>query len=301
MPPFRPSLATFSKQKSSWIARQHRDPYVKKRSSDPVHYRSRSAFKLLEIDQYYDHFLTKPDVNAVVDLGAAPGGWSQVVAAKFGYTLEKTSKVTQKPLVFAYGDKLDGLQEKWGTWSSARRPAVAEEAKDTFDPLNIDDVPLDSRPSGKGKGTIIAVDLLRIQPVPGVEFMQADFLAPQTTETIQVLLKLNGNSDGLVDIVLSDMATNASGNDTRDIESSLEICDAVFEFAKKNLRSAESIGRRKGGVLLMKHFMHPLLQQFRKEKLAPNFHEVRFVKPPSSRTESREGFFLCRGWKGNNQ
>ncbi|KAF8193731.1 hypothetical protein BJ912DRAFT_1141726 [Pholiota molesta] len=57
-----------------------RDPYVKKRLSDPAAYRARSAFKLLEINENWDHFLDAPDVGAVVDLGAAPGGWCQVVA-----------------------------------------------------------------------------------------------------------------------------------------------------------------------------------------------------------------------------
>ncbi|KAM6499263.1 ribosomal RNA large subunit methyltransferase J [Amanita muscaria] len=246
----RPSLRLSKHKTSPWIARQNRDPYVKKRTSHPEHYRSRSAFKLLEIDDQYGHFLTKPDVNAVVDLGAAPGGWNTV----------------------------------------------------TFDPLNIDNVPLDAGGSSNGKGTVIAVDLLRMQPIPGVEFLQADFLAPTTMEMLRALLmKRDGNSDGLVDVVLSDMAANASGNDTRDVESSLEICSAVFEFAEQHLRTAESTGRTKGGVLLMKHFMHPTLQQFRKEKLEPSFNEVRFVKPPSSRTESREGFLLCRGYKGSHR
>ncbi|KAF8344447.1 ribosomal RNA large subunit methyltransferase J [Amanita rubescens] len=234
---FRPSLVALSKKKSSqWIVRQTKDPYVKKRASDPNQYRSRSAFKLLEINDLHGDFLTKPDVKAVVDLGAAPGGWSQVVAAKFGYYY--------------------------------------------------------SQRGNKGKGTIIAVDLLRMLPIPGVEFLQADFLSPQAAEQIQTF------SDGLVDVVLSDMAANLSGNDTRDIESSLQICNAVFEFAKRNLRTAESTGTKLGGVLLMKYFMDPSLQQFSKAQLEPGFHDVKYVKPPSSRASSREGFFLCRGWKG---
>ncbi|KAM6499315.1 ribosomal RNA large subunit methyltransferase J [Amanita muscaria] len=184
---------------SPWIARQNRDPYVKKRTSHPEHYRSRSAFKLLEIDDQYGRFLTKPDVNAVVDLGAAPGGWSQVE-----------------------------WLPSWGRDT------------DTFDPLNIDNVPLDAGGSSNGKGTVISVDLLRMQPIPG------------TTGTLRALLmKRDGNSNGLVDVVLSDMAANA-----------------------------------------MKHFTHPTLQQFRKEKSEPSSNEVRFVKPPSSRTESREGSFV---------
>ncbi|KIL61718.1 hypothetical protein M378DRAFT_129533 [Amanita muscaria Koide BX008] len=278
----RPSLRLSKQKTSPWIARQNRDPYVKKRTSGPANYRSRSAFKLLEIDDQYGRFLTKPDVNAVVDLGAAPGGWSQVVAAKLGYVDDHMPISADS-------------REKPNMRKSAGRDTV------TFDPLNIDNVPLDAGGSSNGKGTVIAVDLLRMQPIPGVEFLQADFLAPTTMEMLRALLmKRDGSSDGLVDVVLSDMAANASGNDTRDVESSLEICSAVFEFAERHLRTAESIGRTKGGVLLMKHFTHPTLQQFRKEKLEPIFNEVRFVKPPSSRTESREGFFLCRGYKGSH-
>ena len=236
---FRPSLVAFSRQKpSAWITRQNKDPYVKQRASDPARYRSRSAFKLLEIDELYNHFLTKADVKAVVDLGAAPGGWSQVVAAKLGYSDTKSQKQRNQ----SKGKR----PREWGMWSSDKKPE-----EDTFDPLNIEDemVSLDGG-TIKRNGIIIAVDLLRMQHIPGVEFVQGDFLASQTVGAIQTLLKLSGSSDGLVDIVLSDMAANLSGNDTRDIESSLEICNAVFEFAKRNLRTAESTGRRNAGVLV---------------------------------------------------
>lgn len=236
---FRPSLVAFSRQRpSAWITRQNKDPYVKQRASDPARYRSRSAFKLLEIDELYNHFLTKADVKAVVDLGAAPGGWSQVVAAKLGYSDTKSQKQRNQ----SKGKR----PREWGMWSSDKKPE-----EDTFDPLNIEDemVSLDGG-TIKRNGIIIAVDLLRMQHIPGVEFVQGDFLASQTVGAIQTLLKLSGSSDGLVDIVLSDMAANLSGNDTRDIESSLEICNAVFEFAKRNLRTAESTGRRNAGVLV---------------------------------------------------
>jgi 23S rRNA (uridine2552-2'-O)-methyltransferase len=239
---FRPSLVVLARQKpSAWVARQNKDPYVKKRSSDPARYRSRSAFKLLEIDELYNHFLTKPDVKAVVDLGAAPGGWSQVVAAKLGYSDVKSQKQQSR--------KKGQRPSEWSMWSSGKEPQ--EPVEDKFDPLNIEDemVSLDGG-TIKRSGVIIGVDLLRMQHIPGVEFVQGDFLAPQTVDTIQALLKLSGTADGLVDIVLSDMAANLSGNDTRDIEASLEICNAVFEFAKRNLRTAGSIGRRNAGVLV---------------------------------------------------
>ena len=76
------SLSPSSKQ---WLARHFDDPYVRQRLSHPAQYRSRSAFKLLEIDDRHRRFLRATDVRAVVDLGAAPGGWSQVVAGFMGW------------------------------------------------------------------------------------------------------------------------------------------------------------------------------------------------------------------------
>lgn len=215
---FRASRICLSKSSKQWISRQNRDPYVKKRQSDPFTYRSRSAYKLIEIDDAWESFLSKRDVRAVVDLGAAPGGWSQVVARKLGYQAPERGKP----------------------------PPLA-----AFDPLNIDDVfgerdseaalPVD------GRGTIIAVDLLRMEPIHGVHSIVGDFLDPQTSVRLRNLL---GGHEAKVDIILSDMAANASGNETADIQSSLRICEAVLQFAKEHLRSAESTGRKKGGVIL---------------------------------------------------
>ncbi|KAG5650702.1 hypothetical protein H0H81_011322 [Sphagnurus paluster] len=255
---FRPTSTLFSKSKSSsstaWLARQFRDPYVKQRLSDPRSYRSRSAFKLLEIDNQWDGFLSKSDVRAVVDLGAAPGGWSQVVAAKLGWDETSPPQQETQPLVGAYGANTPELLEEHGTWSAPKRKASPKprrgqkEHLESFDPLNIDDV--DAGAAGIGRGTVVALDLLRMQPINGVHCLQADFLSPEAETLIHGLLSVKGNPEGKVDIILSDMAANASGNDTRDTESSLEICEAVFAFARQHLRSAEDIGRRRGGVLL---------------------------------------------------
>ena len=146
-------------------------------------------------------FLDRRDVRAVVDLGAAPGGWSQVVAEKFGWRRE--------------GD---------------------EEGVGVF----------------RARGTVVAVDLLPVEPISGVRVVCGDFLLGSTTERIRRLLLRDDddNPDGKADVILSDMAANVSGNGVCDIESSLEICEAVVEFAKVNLRSADEIGRRMGGVLL---------------------------------------------------
>ncbi|KAF8888988.1 ribosomal RNA methyltransferase FtsJ domain-containing protein [Infundibulicybe gibba] len=236
---FRPTITCLSKAKSPWIARQSQDPYIKKRLHDPASYRSRSAFKLLEIDAQWDIF--KPNVNTVVDLGAAPGGWSQV----------------------------------------------------SFDPLNIDQPTLAE--ATIGRGTIVAVDLLRMEHIPGVHRIQADFLSPEADSAIHALLSSKGNLEGKVDVILSDMAANTSGNHTRDIETSLEICEAVFEFTQRNIRLAEDVGTKEA---VLKHFTHPLLQKFREERLVPNFYNVKYIKPDSSRAASREAYFLCQGWKG---
>ncbi|KAJ7119495.1 ribosomal RNA methyltransferase FtsJ domain-containing protein [Mycena epipterygia] len=302
--PFRPtSLASAQKPSSSvWLSRQARDPYVKLRSSPDASaslaatsYRSRSAFKLLEIEEKW-RFLDQPDVQVVLDLGAAPGGWSQVVAQKLGWDrpptpLGKARRLHASEPKMAYPKTGDG----WSTPSSSRQPPTPsdEAAADSFDPLNISDLAATT-----GRGTIISVDLLRMSPIAGVQFIEADFLASDTEALIRSIIARKKGPDGKADVILCDMASNSTGNSFHDIEESLTICTSVFEFSKQHLRSAESIKREMGGVLLIKHFVHPLTHMFRKEHLLPNFNDVRFVKPNASRTESKEGYFLCRGWKG---
>ncbi|KAG6916837.1 hypothetical protein DXG01_005136 [Tephrocybe rancida] len=280
-----PTLAVLSKQSASstaWLARQYRDPYIKQRLTDPRAYRSRSAFKLLEIDSQWDFFLSKPDVNAIVDLGAAPGGWSQVVAAKLGWDpgpLQVPKYKVPRP-----------------TYDPATRWSGEIQS---YDPLNIDNEPIDS--DVQGRGTIVAVDLLRMQPIHGVHSIQADFLSPEADLLINGLLSVKGNPEGKVDIVLSDMAANMSGNHQADTERSHEICLAVMKFAIRHLRTCDEIGRRRGGVLLLKHFQDPLLNKFRLRRLTPYFNEVNIVKPKASRPDSRETYFICMGWKGIEQ
>ncbi|KAF6749159.1 ribosomal RNA large subunit methyltransferase J [Ephemerocybe angulata] len=285
--PFRATRTCLGKASSNqWLSRQFRDPYVKKRLADPATYRSRSAFKLLEIESSWDNFLTKKDVRAVVDLGAAPGGWSQVVAGKLGFRPDG--------IIPPRGDS----KARYEQWSTA--PVQPSGTKNSsFDPLNIDDVisAEQNQRRSQGRGTIIAVDLLRMEPIHGVHSLVGNFLEPETSVLIRGLLEANGCPDGKVDVILSDMAANATGNEDADVQSSLRICEAVLEFAKKHLRSAQSIGRTKGGVLLMKYFAHPELDKFRREKLQPNFQLVKNLKPTSSRAESSETYFMCQGWK----
>lgn len=321
--PFRPSLPSLvSKAKTSssraWVARQFRDPYVKQRLASPTAYRTRSAFKLLEMDQKFG-FLSRPSVRAVVDLGAAPGGWSQVIAGKLGFMegldvnigLGLRLKSDETEDVEAEKSEADVEDWKMGEWSEPRgmlkkrkmkKKNTGEEALVSFDPLNIDDVDLDTLAANTvRRATIVAVDLLPIQPIPGVQTVQADFLSPQTDLLIHAMLTVEGNPKGKADVILSDMAANMSGNVVQDVERSLEICEGVYEFARKRLRPGRGGGKASqsfGGTLLLKHFTHPLVQRFRMQKLAPNFHSVLFLKPQASRSESKEGYFLCQGWKG---
>jgi 23S rRNA (uridine2552-2'-O)-methyltransferase len=242
---FHPTRAILSGSSTAssraWIARQSRDPYVRQRNSHPAAFRSRSAFKLLEIDEKHGGFLTHKDVRAVVDLGAAPGGWSQVMASKLGWTEEFNSGSDHRTLP---GRRAG--QKKRGASEPIRRPLTDHTEDIQHQDISITHQP----PSRTGQGVIVAVDLLPIAPIPGVHTLRADFLSPKSTVLIQQLLACPDNPDGKADVILSDMAANFSGNRIRDVESSLIIAESVFDFVARNLRTAESKCRRNGGALL---------------------------------------------------
>lgn len=223
-------LKSLSHSSKQWLARHFRDPYVRKRLSHPAQYRSRSAFKLLEIDDGYRRFLRAPDVRAVVDLGAAPGGWSQVVAGLMGWQGESWADARSR----RRSDQGDG---RWGLSLDAPSEGWSDGAEDAE---------LETR----GRGVVIAVDRLRMAPMPGVHTLQADFLAPETASLVEAIICAKANPDGKADVILSDMAANATGNRTHDTQNSLDICHAVWDFTTKHLRTAKSVGRKGGGVLL---------------------------------------------------
>ncbi|KAG9041103.1 2' O-ribose methyltransferase [Tulasnella sp. UAMH 9824] len=255
-----------SKSSKQWLSRQSRDPFVRQRNQgtdmDPgLTFRARSAFKLIEMNERYK-FLN--GARTVVDLGGAPGGWSQVVAKEMEKGPKAVVTETSKPTDVGVEEPTLDSSEVGG----AVHPTISRK--------------------------IIAVDLLPISTIPGVITIQGDFLAPETRRRlVQAISPATG-----VDVVLSDMAPNMSGNRLRDIDLSLELCTMAFDFAKDWLVTAQETGKPHGGVLVMKYFEHPELQAFRKEYLQAAFRYVSNVKPTSSRSESSEAYWICSGFKG---
>ena len=239
--PTSPLFKAVTPSSRAWLGSHFRDPYVKSRLSHPAQFRSRSAFKLLELHEKYGSFLTR-GVDTVVDLGAAPGGWSQVVAGKMGWTqeseMESVGVSGWNPGGKAEKEKVNfGLKQRLGSWS---HPA----SKEKQDPPEMD------QESRVGHGTIIAADLLRIQPIPGVRTLEIDFLSPMAGELIHAMLMSPSNPEGKADLILSDMAANFTGNKVRDTEASLDICLAVFEFVKNHMRTVQETGKMYTGSLL---------------------------------------------------
>jgi 23S rRNA (uridine2552-2'-O)-methyltransferase len=202
-----------SKSSARWLAEHAADPYVKRAHDEG--WRSRAAFKLEEI-QKTDRLL-KPGMT-VVDLGAAPGGWSQYAARR-----------------------LDG------------------------------------------KGRVIALDVLDMPAIPGVEFIQGDF------NDESVLGQLNALLGGAkVDLVMSDMAPNMMGIADVDHDRSMQLVELAEAFAVQALRP--------GGDLLIKVFQgrgfQPLVARLRK-----SYETVKLRKPKASRSRSPEVYVLARGYR----
>ena len=205
-----------SKTSQNWLREHFNDPYVKMAQKDG--YRSRASYKLLEI-QEKDRIL-RPG-NTVIDLGAAPGGWSQV-----------TSRVL--------GDK----------------------------------------------GRLIASDILEMDSIPDVTFIQGDF----TEESVLAqILEAVGNHP--VDLVISDMAPNMSGVKMADQARAMYLCELALDLAGRVLRP--------GGDFLIKIFQGEGFDVYHKQ-VRTMFDKVQMRKPLSSRDRSREQYLLARGFRGNN-
>ena len=199
---------------TKWLKRQLNDPYVARAQMDG--YRGRAAYKLIEIDDKLK--LLEPDM-LVVDLGAAPGGWSQVAANK--------------------GCKVVGL------------------------------------------------DLLEIDPLPDVTFLQMDFSDDEAPDSL--IEQMNGQK---ADIILSDMAPNTIGHKNTDHLRIMALVELAYHFAKDVLKpeGAFLAKTRQGGT------SSDLLAMMKKD-----FKTVKHIKPPSSRKDSSETFVIAQGFRGSAQ
>ncbi len=200
-----------------WLERQLNDPYVAAAKREG--YRSRAAYKLIGIDDK-SHFL-KPG-KRVVDLGAAPGGWSQVAAER----------------VRAVG----------------------------------------------GRGQVVAIDLLAMEAIAGVEFIELDFMDPAAPARLTAMLR-----EGGADIVLSDMAAQGTGHARTDHLRIMGLAEAATDFACAVLSP--------GGAFVCK-VLQGGTERDLLDRLKRAFTTVKHVKPPASRSESAELYVVATGFRG---
>ncbi len=205
---------TVSQQR--WLLRQLNDPYVARAKKDG--YKSRAAYKLLEIDEKY-HIL-KPG-QRIIDLGCAPGGWSQIAARVTG--------------------------------------------------------------SATGKGVVVGIDLLPVEPISGVTLFEGDFMDDDVPGKLKAAL------GGKADIVMSDMAGNTTGLKQTDHLRIIGLAEASLDFAREILVP--------GGVFLSKLFQGGETAEL-VALLKRDFKLVRHVKPGASRADSSELYVLATGYRG---
>ena len=198
-----------SKSSSAWMKEHIDDHYVQKAQKDG--YRARAAYKLLEINEKTN--LIKKGMT-VVDLGSAPGSWSQVASKLVGE-----------------------------------------------------------------KGILIASDILPMDNLPDVTFIQGDFREADVFETIMAEV-----GDRQVDVVLSDMAPNTAGNSAIDQPRMMYLCELAVDFALETLPE--------GGALIMKVFQGEGAQELRKQ-MQSKFSKIRSIKPAASRPRSKEMFWIA--------
>lgn len=195
-----------------WLERQLNDPYVA--AAKRAGYRSRAAYKLAELDDRF-HFLKRG--QRVLDLGAAPGGWTQIAVAR------------------------------------------------------------------TGKGGVVGIDLLAIDPIPGATLLRGDFLADDAQHK---LLEALG---GPPDVILSDMAAPAIGHASTDHLRIVALVETAFEFASNVLVT--------GGTFVAKVFQGGAERKLL-ERMKRDFSSVKHAKPPASRSESAEVYVVAQGYHG---
>jgi 23S rRNA (uridine2552-2'-O)-methyltransferase len=203
-----------SKSSKGWLKEHFDDEYVRRSQQDG--YRSRAIYKLIEIDNK-DH-LIKPGMT-VIDLGAAPGGWSEYCVKKLG-----------------------------------------------------------------NNGTVVALDILPMEPIDGVTILQGDFREDAVFEELMAVI-----NNELADLVISDMAPNISGMDSVDMPRAYYLCELALDLARQVLKP--------GGGLLVKLFQGEGFEAYSKE-LKTSFSKVVMRKPKASRARSREIYALATGFLG---
>ena len=203
-----------SKSSSTWLQRHVSDPFVKKAQLEG--YRSRSAYKLVELNE--KDRLIRPGMR-IMDLGSAPGGWSQVAGKLVG-----------------------------------------------------------------AKGRVLATDILHMDPIKNVDFIQGDF----TDEAVvaQLLEWLGG---GKFDLIISDIAPNITGIDSADQASSMYFLELALDTVRQTLKP--------GATFVAKMFQGSGSDQYVKD-LRTSFDKVLIRKPAASRAESREVYIVAKGFKG---
>jgi 23S rRNA (uridine2552-2'-O)-methyltransferase len=195
-----------------WLERQLNDPYVARAKREG--FRSRAAYKLIEID---DKATVLKKGMRVIDLGAAPGGWSQVAARRVG-----------------------------------------------------------------AQGRIVAIDVLPMDAIAGVDFAQLDFLSADAPEKLRIML------GGPADVVLSDMAANATGHAKTDHLRIMALVEAAADFAREVLAP--------GGSFLAK-VLQGGTEAALLTALKRDFNSVKHVKPAASRSDSAELYLLATGYR----
>jgi 23S rRNA (uridine2552-2'-O)-methyltransferase len=203
-----------TKSSSEWLRRHVNDPFVKQAQIDG--YRSRSAYKLVELDK--KDRLIKPGMR-IMDLGSAPGGWSQVAGRLVGK-----------------------------------------------------------------KGRVLATDILPMDPIPNVDFIQGDF-----TDEAVVAQLLGWLEGGRFDLIISDIAPNITGIDSADQAGSMYFLELALDTVRQTLKP--------GANFVAKMFQGSGSDQYVKE-LRTSFEKVLIRKPAASRAESREVYIVAKGFRG---
>ena len=250
---------TRSNSSNRWMHEHVTDPFVQQ--AKKLGYRSRAAFKIIEIDEKHKLFRLG---MTVVDLGAAPGGWSQIAAPRVG-------AAATVAVAGSTGAEPGGAVNK----SSGAAPGKSARK---------------SSGKSKGDGQVIAIDLLDMQGLPGVEFIQADFTGDAGLSAVVAALESHAKAGAVAkaDLVMSDMSPNITGIGISDQAKSIYLCELALEFAAKFLQP--------NGTFVVKTFQGVGFTEFLKA-VRGTFKEVKTAKPKSSRNRSSEMYLVARGLK----